>query len=212
MRCDILLPFIWFYVGSTWKVLIPRRQSTNFRGDYPVRKLFLSLWGVQDRDCALWHVLSDTLSSPLRPNPPTLKQVPHCTFTNLVFHENKHFFFAKVFPDTNLFIVINMATLFPWYQSFPFLWCILISSCRMAAEAPAEPVPEGEATEVGQAKKLFVVAVFKKKKTNVSLYRPGSGGGSTTACLYGSHRVPLKNWHLWRFMNLTSKHQELSSF
>ena len=34
----------------------------------------------------------------------------------------------------------------------------------MAAEAPAEPVPEGEATEVGQAKKLFVVAVFKKKR------------------------------------------------
>ena len=87
MRCDILLSFIGFYVGSTWEVLIPRRQSRNFRGDYPVRKLFLGLWGVQeegDRDCALWHVLSHPLLT--TPPPPTNVEAG----SSLHIHIHKH--------------------------------------------------------------------------------------------------------------------------
>ena len=54
----------------------------------------------------------------------------------------------------------------------------------MAAEAPAEPVPEGEATEVGWRRK-------KRDLKTVSM--TGSGGGSASTCVYGSHRVSPKN-------------------
>ena len=53
----------------------------------------------------------------------------------------------------------------------------------MAAEAPAEPVPEGDATEVGGA--------GKRDLKTVSM--TGSGGGSASTCVYGSHRVSPKN-------------------
>ena len=80
----------------------------------------------------------------------------------------------------------------------------------MAAEAPAEPVPEGEITEVGEELKIVFQEYFCFASLLCILLTSGSGGGSTTTCLHGSHWIPPQNWHLWRFVTLTLQRQELA--